>query len=273
MKPSAPGVAQLGHLGQLLALEPARDRGEEADRDARLARAPRRAASASIGAESTTGSVFGIASDRAEAAGGGGARAGLEVLLVLLAGRAQVHVRVDERRAAACGPSAVDDLGAVGGVERSRLAELGDPPSRTQHVVRARRARARVEHVRAAQQQVGRRGAAARTSSRAVMRELLARCGLRRRRPRLPRGAGAGEQLVEHRHPHDDPGLDLLGDQRLRRVDDLAGELDAAVDRARVHQQLARRRPAAVDLVARPRTRAARARTPRSIRSRCIRSA
>ena len=35
---------------------------------------------------------------RAEAAGRGGARAGLEVLLVLLAGHAQVHVRVDEGR-------------------------------------------------------------------------------------------------------------------------------------------------------------------------------
>ena len=36
-------LAQLGHLGQLLALQPARDRGEEAHRDARVARGARRA--------------------------------------------------------------------------------------------------------------------------------------------------------------------------------------------------------------------------------------
>ena len=35
------------------------------------------------------------------------------------------------------------------------------------------------------------------------------------------------------------------------RVDHLGGELDAAVDRAGVHEHLARRQPAAVDLVAR----------------------
>ena len=64
------------------------------------------------------------------------------------------------------------------------------------------------------------------------------------------RGVAAGEQLVEDRHPHHQAGGDLLGDQRLRRVDRLAGELDAAVDRAGVHQQLARVEAAAVDLEA-----------------------
>ncbi len=57
-----------------------------------------------------------------------------------------------------------------------------------------------------------------------------------------------GEQLVEDRHPHHEAGGDLLGDQRLRRVDHLAGELDAAVDRPRMHQQLAPAEPARVDL-------------------------
>ena len=58
----------------------------------------------------------------------------------------------------------------------------------------------------------------------------------------------AAEQLVEDRHPHHQAGGDLLGDQRLGRVDHLAGELDPAVDRAGVHQQLARAEPPRVDL-------------------------
>ena len=63
------------------------------------------------------------------------------------------------------------------------------------------------------------------------------------------RALAAGEQLVEDRHPHDEPALDLRGDQRGRAVDHLRRELDAAVDRARVHEQLARAEPARVDLV------------------------
>ena len=52
--------------------------------------------------------------------------------------------------------------------------------------------------------------------------------------------AGRGEQdLVEDGHADDDAGLDLGGDDGLGRVDDLAAELDAAVDRARVHEHLA----------------------------------
>ena len=65
-------------------------------------------------------------------------------------------------------------------------------------------------------------------------------------------GRGApGEQLVEHGHAHDDAGRDLLADHRLRRVDHLGRQLDPAVDRAGVHEHLARAEPAAVDLVAR----------------------
>jgi len=43
--------------------------------------------------------------------------------------------------------------------------------------------------------------------------------------------------------------LDLGGDHRLRRVDHLAGQLDAAVDRSRMHEDLARVQAPAVDLV------------------------
>ena len=74
---------------------------------------------------------------------------------------------------------------------------------------------------------------------------------LRRRGALADRGRAlraAGEQLVEDRHPHHQAGGDLLGDQRLGRVDRLAGDLDPAVDRAGVHQQLARVEPAGVDL-------------------------
>ena len=69
-------------------------------------------------------------------------------------------------------------------------------------------------------------------------------------RAAVRRGA-ARQQLVEHRHPDDDAGGDLLADHGLRRVDHLGGELDPAVDRARVHEHLAGAEPAAVDLVLR----------------------
>ena len=89
---------------------------------------------------------------------------------------------------------------------------------------------ARVEHVGAADQDVGGRG---RDGGR----------GIRRAPARSRAGCGAlasGQQLVEDGHADDDAGLDLLADHGLRRVDHLGGELDAAVDRAGVHQHLAR---------------------------------
>ena len=78
----------------------------------------------------------------------------VEVLLVLLAGHAQVHVRVDEagQQVAAL---AVDHLGALRRLEAAGRAELGDLAVAHEHVVRRVDAGARVEHVRAADQQVG----------------------------------------------------------------------------------------------------------------------
>ena len=96
--------------------------------------------------------------DRAEAAGGGGAGAGLEVLLVLLAGRAQVHVRVDEAGEQVA-PVAVDDLGALGRLERAGRADLGDLAAAHEHVVRRVDAR-RAGRARARRGPAGRRGAA-----------------------------------------------------------------------------------------------------------------
>ena len=94
---------------------------------------------------------------------------------------------------------------------------------------------ARVEHVGAADQDVGGRRWS-RWSSR------LMRAPPASTPARLAARVAAREQLVEHRHPDDDAGLDLLADHGLRRVDHLGGELDAAVDRAGVHEHLARRR-------------------------------
>ena len=73
---------------------------------------------------------------------------------MLLAGCAQVHVRVDERgqqRAAV----ALDDLGSGGGVER--LAELGDLAVAHEHVQPGVDALAGIEDARSAHEHVGAR--------------------------------------------------------------------------------------------------------------------
>ena len=54
-------VGELAHLGQLRALLALRDRGEEADRDLGLRLGACSMSAPSTAAESTTGSVFGIA--------------------------------------------------------------------------------------------------------------------------------------------------------------------------------------------------------------------
>ena len=164
------GVGQLGHLGELLAALAAGDRREEAGGDARLGAGAlaqraqhRRRVHHRVG--------VGHREDRAVAAGGRGARAGVHVLLVLAARGAQVHVRVHEggQRVQARG---VHHLGAVGRLER--LAELGDPAVAHEQVARAVEPGARVQEPRAADQQRGRR------RGRAVELERRS-CGLRRR--------------------------------------------------------------------------------------------
>ena len=153
MKPAAPDLGQLRHLGEPLALLADRDRGHEAGRDARLAarllaqRAQhRRRVHHRLGVR--------LGEDRAEAAGRRGAGAGVDVLLVLAPGRAQVHVRVDEgrQRVQALG---VHHLGAVRRAEA--LPHLGDPPVAHQHVAQLVESRARVEQPGASHQHGGRR--------------------------------------------------------------------------------------------------------------------
>ena len=145
-------------------------------------------------------------------------------------------------------PLPLDHLGALA----ARRAMPGAPssaidPSRTSTSLGRVEPAARVEHVGAADQQLRRRARARGTAAATLMRPRPPPARLRARAPSpAPR-----EQLVEDRHPHDDARLDLLGDQRLRRVDRVGRQLDAAVDRARMHQQLVRLQPRRVDLVAR----------------------
>ena len=86
---------------------------------------------------------------------------------MLLARRAQVHVRVDEagEQMAAL---AVEHLGALRRLERAGRAELGDLAAAHEHVVGRVDAGARVEHVGAADQQVG--GGAVADDERGVRR-------------------------------------------------------------------------------------------------------
>ena len=95
VKAAAPEPGELGHLGQLLAAQALRDRGHEAGRDLRLL-----ARLLDQGAEDRGRVDDGVGvrhrEDRAVAAGGRRGRAGRDRLLVLAAGHAQVHVRVDE---------------------------------------------------------------------------------------------------------------------------------------------------------------------------------
>ena len=104
--------AQLRHVRELLAAQPARDRGQEADGHARLVRRglaqrakQRRRVDRGVG--------VGHRYHGAEPARRGGARAGLEILLVLLAGRAQMHVRIEEGREEVHARATLSDLLAV----------------------------------------------------------------------------------------------------------------------------------------------------------------
>ncbi len=90
------GVSELRHLGQLVAALAARDGGEEADGDLGLAaRRLHECAECCGGVDDRIGVRH--REDGAESAGRRGLRAACDRLLVFAAGRAQVHVRVDER--------------------------------------------------------------------------------------------------------------------------------------------------------------------------------
>src|SRR6266545_2604785 len=94
---SARRLTQLGHLRQLLAVHPAGDRGQEPDRNRRLlgrALAQRQDVPRRVDGRSGVGH----GQDPAVAARSRGASAGLEVLLVLVAGGPKVDVGIEEGR-------------------------------------------------------------------------------------------------------------------------------------------------------------------------------
>jgi hypothetical protein len=123
VKPAAPLVGELGHLGQLGAVLAAGDRGEEADRNLRLGL---RVLDQRAEHRGRVDDRVGVRhrEDRAVAAGRGRGGAGGDRLLVLPARDAQVHVRVDEGRREH-EPGAVDHTVAV---RVEPFAERGDRP-------------------------------------------------------------------------------------------------------------------------------------------------
>ena len=96
-EPGGACVGELGHLGQLLAPLALRDRGQESDRHLGLLV---RGLDQRPEDGGRVDDRLGVRhrQDRAESAGRGRRRAGGDRLLVLAAGRAQVDVRIDERR-------------------------------------------------------------------------------------------------------------------------------------------------------------------------------
>ena len=153
--------------------------------------------------------------DRAVAAGGGGLGARAERLLVLAARRAQVDVRVDERgrdheaTRAGAGSIAADRRRPSTVMRRHSSMPCAGATTRPSSVERVAAAVAAEEH---------------HATSAAT------RAGDRR----------DGEQVVEDGHAHDEAGAHLVGDERGVGVGDARVDLDAAVHRARVHDDLAR---------------------------------
>ena len=233
------GVGQLGHLGQRLAVEAAGDRGHEADGDAGLAAGRLAQASAAPARSRRPGRCW--ASRRPRRSRRRRRRGCRSRGPPCAPGRACAGARAGRR-----------SPGTGGGPRRrgprrrpARRASPGAPisaisPSRTSTSCGA---------------SMPSRGSS--TWAPRISRSAAGWTRWSRRLMRAPppciaaavRRGAARQQLVEHRHPDDDAGGDLLADHGLRRVDHLGGELDPAVDRARVHEHLAGAEPAAVDLV------------------------
>ena len=140
------GVAQLGHVGELLAAHAARDRGDEADWDG-CVRLRALAEGLDRGRSVHRRLGVGHADDPAVAAGGGRAAARLDVLLVLAPGRAEVDVRVEERGHGEK-PVGVDHLGAFAASAMPAAGQLGDAAVADDDVVRGVDVGAGVEDAR-----------------------------------------------------------------------------------------------------------------------------
>ncbi len=113
-EPRRSSIGQLAHLGENLAGETARDRRQRPDRNHRLHRC---AAEQRVEEGRLIEHRVGVRhrEDGGVSPCGGGGRAGREVLLVLLSGRSQVYVGIDQtgQQKAAVG----SDLAGVGGVQ------------------------------------------------------------------------------------------------------------------------------------------------------------
>ncbi len=111
-KAERPLPHQLGHLGQFQALQSACDRRQEADRNSRLAgRCLAQGAQQGCRVEHRIG--VGHRDHRTEAAGRRGPGARLQILLVLLAGAAQMHMGIHEGRQQVLAV-ALNDFGSFG---------------------------------------------------------------------------------------------------------------------------------------------------------------
>ena len=145
----AAGVLELGDVGQLLALLPARHRADRIDaREVGLGRLLQDV----LGDAGVVVHRIGVrhAGDGGEAAGHRRGRAGRDRLLVLLARLAQVHVHVDQARAHDERAGDLDD--GRPGVDRQIAADPGDPIAVDQHVEHAVPAVRRIDDPPALQQ-------------------------------------------------------------------------------------------------------------------------
>ena len=187
VKPSAPSSRSSAISVSSLALQAARDRGHEADGDARVARGGvAQRAQQRRGVDDRVGVRHRARRRRSRRRRRRGCRSRGPPCAP---GRACAGARAGRRRPGSrWRPAAVDDLGAGGAVERAGRAELGDRAVADEDVVRRVDARARVEHVRVADEQVGGRARAPWTSGSAA----LTRAGARAHASTAPRlGAGA----------------------------------------------------------------------------------
>ena len=147
------GVAKLSHLGQHLTLHAAGDAGQEAGGHRRLlgGALPQRA-DVRRGVHRRLG--VGHREDAAEAARGRRPGARPDVLLVLVPGRPQVDVGVEERREH-CLALGVDQL-AFACVDATRGGKFGDPAVANDDVMGAIDPRTGIEHRGATEHQVAR---------------------------------------------------------------------------------------------------------------------
>ena len=202
-------VGELAHLRQLRALLALRDRREEADGNVRVrARLLDQRAEHRGGVDDRLGVRH--REDRAVAAGGGGRGAGRDRLLVLAA-RACAGARAGRRTPArARGPAPSTTRCALRSSDVP-IAAITPSSTRTSTLASTPSAGSRTRAPVTTSESFGAVFAWSITRLRAASRR-----GLDEHRP-------VREQVVEHRHPHDEAGAHLRHDQRVLVVGDASG--------------------------------------------------